>query len=104
MVYFNSQILKFCPLSPCMYRKNPVHFKEFSHDADSEGEEDQEDEKDKPECPYGTSCYRVNPVHRSQYKHTASPTRAGTKRAGRTSTRDSEIVKNVVLYWANLIA
>ena len=44
-------------------RKNPAHFKEYSHlqgdgvkeveDSDGSGDGD-----DRPECPYGTACYR----------------------------------------------
>lgn len=60
-------------------RKNPAHFKEYSHpsknDDDEEGGEaaaaDSDD--DRPECPYGTSCYRRNPQHKRDFKHTETP-------------------------------
>ena len=70
-----------------IFRKNPAHFKEFSHKDESEGEE--EEEEDRPECPFGTSCYRKNPAHTRQFKHTGPPAPAGSKRV-RTSTRTSE--------------
>ncbi len=62
-----------------MSRKNPVHFKEYSHDfaaAESESEEgdggeveEEKDEVSKPVCPYGPSCYRKNPAHHREYAH-----------------------------------
>uniref|UniRef100_W5NGF7 Aprataxin and PNKP like factor n=1 Tax=Lepisosteus oculatus TaxID=7918 RepID=W5NGF7_LEPOC len=67
------------PRNPCMYgtncyRKNPVHFQEFSHPGDSDYEEKSavsDDASDcRPECPYGTDCYRKNPQHRKEYRHT----------------------------------
>ena len=39
------------------YSKNPVHFKEYSHDPDDDVINDDDDD-DKPACPYGTACYR----------------------------------------------
>ena len=45
-----------------LFRKNPLHFQEFSHPGDSDYEEDskeeEEDDSDRPECPYGIDCYR----------------------------------------------
>ena len=56
---------------PC--RKNPAHFREYSHEfgaADSEESEGEEmDTSDLPECPYGASCYRKNPAHFREYLH-----------------------------------
>ncbi|KAL5463375.1 hypothetical protein EMCRGX_G032268 [Ephydatia muelleri] len=62
--------LPVCPYGDKCYRKNPAHFREFSHTAatPSGGPADE-----KPECPYGTDCYRQNPTHRTQYKHSAPP-------------------------------
>ncbi|XP_063774568.1 aprataxin and PNK-like factor isoform X2 [Pseudophryne corroboree] len=69
--------------TPCIYgekcyRKNPVHFQEFSHPGDSDYVENgsQDDSDDRPECPYGTSCYRKNPQHKLEYKHTRPPARS----------------------------
>uniref|UniRef100_W5NGF4 Aprataxin and PNKP like factor n=1 Tax=Lepisosteus oculatus TaxID=7918 RepID=W5NGF4_LEPOC len=76
------------PRNPCMYgtncyRKNPVHFQEFSHPGDSDYEEKSavsDDASDcRPECPYGTDCYRKNPQHRKEYRHTKAS--AGKKSA-----------------------
>ncbi|XP_069090180.1 aprataxin and PNK-like factor isoform X2 [Pleurodeles waltl] len=67
---------------PCVYgqqcyRKNPVHFQQFSHPGDSDfddtSKESQEDNDERPECPYGTDCYRKNPQHKLEYKHTKPP-------------------------------
>ncbi|XP_048698708.1 aprataxin and PNK-like factor isoform X3 [Caretta caretta] len=53
--------------TPCMYgtgcyRKNPVHFQQFSHPGDRDYHDvavvSQDDDDDRPECPYGTTCYR----------------------------------------------
>ncbi|EMP31774.1 Aprataxin and PNK-like factor [Chelonia mydas] len=68
--------------TPCMYgtgcyRKNPVHFQQFSHPGDRDYHDvavvSQDDDDDRPECPYGTTCYRKNPQHKLEYKHTAPP-------------------------------
>lgn len=56
-----------------MCRKNPVHFREYSHDfaaADSESE-DEADMSSKPMCPHGARCYRKNPAHHREYTHPA---------------------------------
>lgn len=39
-------------------RKNPLHFQECSHPGDTDYEDEEEEEADRPECPYGTDCYR----------------------------------------------
>jgi len=70
------------------HRKNPVHFKEYSHtdkdskaDDDDDGDDDDDDEAlgdgsdDRPECPYGTSCYRKNPQHKRDFKRNKAPGR-----------------------------
>lgn len=68
--------------TPCMYgagcyRKNPVHFQQFSHPNDDDyyetGSVTQDDNDNRPECPYGTACYRKNPQHKLEYKHTVPP-------------------------------
>ncbi|MBN3320348.1 APLF factor, partial [Atractosteus spatula] len=89
------------PRNPCMYgtncyRKNPVHFQEFSHPGDSDYEEKSavsDDANDcRPECPYGTDCYRKNPQHRKEYRHTKAsetenrrPKRKCIQKAGKKS-------------------
>jgi len=79
----------------CLYgkvgctRKNPEHFKaeahpgdddyvEIAQSSDNEGEENDNDSGDKPECEYGLDCYRKNPQHRKDYKHSSRP--RGAKR------------------------
>ncbi|XP_042678722.1 aprataxin and PNK-like factor isoform X1 [Centrocercus urophasianus] len=68
--------------TPCMYgaacyRRNPVHFQQFSHPNDDDYYEThsvtQDDNDNRPECPYGTACYRKNPQHKLEYKHTVPP-------------------------------
>ncbi|NXQ36738.1 APLF factor, partial [Alaudala cheleensis] len=68
--------------TPCMYgsacyRKNPLHFQQFSHPADDDYEALEEVAQDgsdtRPQCPYGTACYRKNPQHKLEYKHSAPP-------------------------------
>jgi len=57
-----------CVYGPSCYRRNPLHFQEFSHpgDADYTSPPDSSDEDDdnRPECEYGLHCYRKNPLHR----------------------------------------
>ncbi|XP_068796853.1 aprataxin and PNK-like factor isoform X3 [Struthio camelus] len=86
--------------APCMYgtgcyRKNPVHFQQFSHPIDDDYHEmdvvTQPDSDDRPECPYGTTCYRKNPQHKLEYKHSALPV---TER--RTRQRTSKNGKRVL--------
>ncbi|KAM4042334.1 aprataxin and PNK-like factor [Anomaloglossus baeobatrachus] len=81
---------------PCMYgeqcyRKNPVHFQEFSHPGDSDYYDvengNHDDDDDRPECPYGTDCYRKNPQHKLEYKHTRPPGRKLRKRNPKKAKR-----------------
>ncbi|XP_068531748.1 aprataxin and PNK-like factor isoform X2 [Anas acuta] len=78
--------------TPCMYgtgcyRKNPIHFQQFSHPNDDDYHETdtltEGNDDNRPECPYGTACYRKNPQHKLEYKHTAPP---GTGRRTRQRT------------------
>nr|XP_016851194.1 PREDICTED: aprataxin and PNK-like factor isoform X1 [Anolis carolinensis] len=66
-----------CQYGKNCYRKNPIHFQQFSHPGDNDYPDTEvvaETENDnKPECPYGTACYRKNPQHKLEYKHTAPP-------------------------------
>ncbi|NXK81835.1 APLF factor, partial [Amazona guildingii] len=82
--------------TPCMYgsgcyRKNPVHFQQFSHPKDDDYYETeiipQDSNDSRPECPYGTSCYRKNPQHKLEYKHTAPP---GKKAVEKDDASDDE--------------
>ncbi|KAL9953010.1 hypothetical protein ACROYT_G040357 [Oculina patagonica] len=85
--------LPVCPYGSKCYRKNPAHFKEYTHpskdDANDDGEAAAEDsEDDRPECPYGTSCYRRNPQHKRDFKHTETPGRSKRKKAKHKSVLD----------------
>ncbi|XP_039916532.1 aprataxin and PNK-like factor [Hirundo rustica] len=87
--------------TPCMYgsgcyRKNPIHFQQFSHPNDDDYHDmevvAQDDNDDRPECPYGTACYRKNPQHKLEYKHSAPPvTGRGTRQ--RTSSHGKRAVE-----------
>ncbi|NWU23241.1 APLF factor, partial [Dyaphorophyia castanea] len=77
--------------TPCMYgsvcyRKNPVHFQQFSHPADDDYQDmeavAQDDNDNRPECPYGTACYRKNPQHKLEYKHSAPPGKRAMEKNG----------------------
>ncbi|NXP24152.1 APLF factor, partial [Scytalopus superciliaris] len=68
--------------TPCMYgsacyRKNPLHFQQFSHPNDDDYHDLEmvapDNDDNRPECPYGTACYRKNPQHKLEYKHSAPP-------------------------------
>ncbi|NXN82958.1 APLF factor, partial [Bombycilla garrulus] len=80
--------------TPCMYgsscyRKNPLHFQQFSHPNDDDYHDlevvAQGDNDSRPECPYGTACYRKNPQHKLEYKHSAPP---GKRAVGKDSAND----------------
>ncbi|XP_074006653.1 aprataxin and PNK-like factor [Numenius arquata] len=87
--------------TPCMYgtgcyRKNPIHFQQFSHPNDDDYHETeiitQDNNDNRPECPYGTACYRKNPQHKLEYKHSAPPvTQRGTRQ--RTSKNGKRAVE-----------
>ncbi|NXH53530.1 APLF factor, partial [Rhabdornis inornatus] len=75
--------------TPCMYgsgcyRKNPIHFQQFSHPNDDDYLDMEMVAKDgndnRPECPYGTACYRKNPQHKLEYKHSAPPGRRAVEK------------------------
>ncbi|XP_027721403.1 aprataxin and PNK-like factor isoform X2 [Vombatus ursinus] len=81
--------------TPCIYgascyRKNPVHFQQFSHPGDRDYEDaqvmNQDEDDNRPECPYGTSCYRKNPQHKIEYKH-SEPSEMKTKRSRHKATK-----------------
>ncbi|XP_038607371.1 aprataxin and PNK-like factor isoform X2 [Tachyglossus aculeatus] len=95
----SAQEKKHCRI-PCMYgktcyRKNPVHFRQFSHPGDSDYEDadeaSQDGGDDRPECPYGASCYRKNPQHKLEYKHPESP-ETKVKRSRRAATKAGKSV------------
>ncbi|NXC74564.1 APLF factor, partial [Anhinga anhinga] len=77
--------------TPCMYgtgcyRKNPIHFQQFSHPNDDDYHEmeivTQDNNDNRPECPYGTACYRKNPQHKLEYKHSAPPGKRAVEKEG----------------------
>ncbi|XP_068009186.1 aprataxin and PNK-like factor isoform X2 [Melanerpes formicivorus] len=82
--------------TPCMYgagcyRKNPLHFQQFSHPNDDDYHEaepiTQDSNDNRPECPYGAACYRKNPQHKLEYKHSAPP---GKRAVEKDVARDDE--------------
>ncbi|NXM44889.1 APLF factor, partial [Gymnorhina tibicen] len=77
--------------TPCMYgsgcyRKNPIHFQQFSHPNDDDYHDmemvAQDDNDNRPECPYRTACYRKNPQHKLEYKHSAPPGKRAVEKDG----------------------
>ncbi|NXB59672.1 APLF factor, partial [Struthidea cinerea] len=77
--------------TPCMYgsgcyRKNPIHFQQFSHPTDDDYHDmemvAQDDNDNRPECPYGTACYRKNPQHKLEYNHSAPPGKRAVEKDG----------------------
>ncbi|NXF06941.1 APLF factor, partial [Smithornis capensis] len=75
--------------TPCMYgsacyRKNPIHFQQFSHPNDDDYHDMEmvaQDNKDnRPERPYGTACYRKNPQHKLEYRHSAPPVKKAVEK------------------------
>ncbi|XP_066402420.1 aprataxin and PNK-like factor isoform X1 [Molothrus aeneus] len=85
-----------CKYGSGCYRKNPIHFQQFSHPNDDDYHNmkmvAQDDDDSRPECPYGTACYRKNPQHKLEYKHSAPPvTGRGTRQ--RASSNGKRAVK-----------
>ncbi|XP_044515421.1 aprataxin and PNK-like factor [Gracilinanus agilis] len=75
--------------TPCFYgascyRKNPIHFQQFSHPSDGDYGDtqvmNQDEDDNRPECSYGASCYRKNPQHKIEYKH-SKPSEMKIKRS-----------------------
>ncbi|NXP93814.1 APLF factor, partial [Passerina amoena] len=75
-----------CKYGSGCYRKNPIHFQQFSHPNDDDYHSmemvAQVGDDSRPECPYGTACYRKNPQHKLEYKHSAPPGKRAVKRDG----------------------
>ncbi|XP_074393114.1 aprataxin and PNK-like factor isoform X1 [Zonotrichia albicollis] len=85
-----------CKYGSGCYRKNPIHFQQFSHPNDDDYHNmemvAQDDDDSRPECPYGTACYRKNPQHKLEHKHSAPPvTGRGTRQ--RASSNGKRAVK-----------
>ncbi|XP_041260206.1 aprataxin and PNK-like factor [Onychostruthus taczanowskii] len=85
-----------CKYGSGCYRKNPIHFQQFSHPNDDDYHNTemvaQDDDDSRPECPYGTACYRKNPQHKLEYKHSAPPV-AGRGTRQRASSNGKRAVK-----------
>jgi len=80
---------KKCPYGSSCYRKNPVHFEEFTHD-DNASEDDEENDDEKPECEYGLDCYRQNKQHRIDFKHTKRVRQAAKKTKTKLKESDDD--------------
>ncbi|KAJ7409779.1 aprataxin and PNK-like factor [Willisornis vidua] len=85
--------------TPCMYgsacyRKNPVHFQQFSHPNDDDYRDTEmvthDSDDNRPECPYGTACYRKNPQHKLEYKHSAPPGKKAVEKDGANEDEANE--------------
>ncbi|XP_074143211.1 aprataxin and PNK-like factor isoform X2 [Sminthopsis crassicaudata] len=80
-----------CIYGASCYRKNPVHFQQFSHPGDRDYGDaqimNQNEDDNRPECPYGASCYRKNPQHKIEYKHSIIPSEMKTKRSRHKATK-----------------
>ncbi|NWH16313.1 APLF factor, partial [Grus americana] len=85
--------------TPCMYgtgcyRKNPIHFQQFSHPNDDDYHEmeivTQDNNDNRPECPYGTACYRKNPQHKLEYKHSAPLGKKAVEKDGANDDESNE--------------
>lgn len=85
-----------CPYGARCYRKNPAHFKEYSHppkdgtsastSADDVLKHDDIDTGKLTPCPFGASCYRKNLLHYAEYSH---PTSGGGSSKTNTKADDS---------------
>ncbi|CAF0806477.1 unnamed protein product [Rotaria sp. Silwood1] len=63
-----------CPYGSTCYRKNPAHFKEYSHSdtaatSSTTTEVKATNNKTLPVCPFGATCYRKNLLHFAEFSH-----------------------------------
>ena len=107
-----------CPYGSSCYRKNPAHFVEFSHPADSDGASTSSSKLSLgsrsgsgteaaaalaapssadsssaalPPCKYGAKCYRKNLLHFAEYAHpTSGPATSATAAVDSDSDSDSD--------------
>lgn len=88
-----SKKLPSCPYGAKCYRRNPVHFQEYSHDDDGTKDNENSDDNgdnsndDRQECQYGISCYRTNPQHKRDFKHTKDLTKRSPMKKRTTASR-----------------
>ncbi|CAF3723235.1 unnamed protein product [Rotaria sordida] len=66
--------LPLCPYGSNCYRKNPAHFKEYSHSdtassSTTTSEVKPTNNKTLPVCPFGATCYRKNLLHFAEFSH-----------------------------------
>ncbi|UJR36762.1 hypothetical protein I4U23_029477 [Adineta vaga] len=68
--------LPLCPYGTTCYRKNPDHFKEYSHSDPTLSSTTTTSEEAKPAtnksltvCPFGATCYRKNLLHFAEFTH-----------------------------------
>ena len=59
--------------------------------SENEGDENNDDTEDKPECEYGLDCYRKNPQHRKDYKHSTRPRQAKRKAKDKAAKKNTRI-------------
>lgn len=83
---------KKCPYGKKCYRKNPMHFEEFSHPGENDNEDENEERSgvdgEKTECPYGMKCYRQNnPHHATKHTHTSIGKERTSRRKRKTRTK-----------------
>lgn len=74
-----NSVLPPCPYGSRCYRKNPQHFKEYSHGDRSHDNTPgsskstvQIDTSKLPPCKYGAACYRKNLLHFAEFSHPIS--------------------------------
>ncbi|XP_005100639.1 uncharacterized protein LOC101862421 [Aplysia californica] len=97
----DSSDLPECPYGARCYRKNPQHFKEFSHSKDKDepastsGAKPNIDDSSLPPCKYGDKCYRKNLLHYAEFSHpTSHPIKAASGSGDDTDVYDSEEEKD----------
>ena len=94
-----------CPYGASCYRKNPQHFKEYSHASSSKASTSSKpatDHADLPECPYGVNCYRKNLLHFAEFSH---PSKSGPEEQNDCSGSDTDVVdsdtEQVLFYYVS---
>ncbi|XP_064613659.1 uncharacterized protein LOC135477473 [Liolophura sinensis] len=92
-----------CPYGERCYRKNPQHFKEFSHPAKHAKDgtttttgaavlpsKINSTADNLPPCKYGANCYRKNLIHFAEYSHPTNTDKATTDSGNDTDVYDSD--------------
>ncbi|CAF4475759.1 unnamed protein product, partial [Rotaria sp. Silwood2] len=90
-----------CPYGSSCYRKNPAHFKEYSHSdttltSATTTEVKPTNNKALPVCPFGAACYRKNLLHFAEFSHPFNLLNPDADSSDEEETTESTKTKEIV--------